>query len=69
MGLVSTDSNGNLVYPSRYYAMGNYSKFVRPGYKMIDNSDGNTFSAYDAGSNTLVLVTNQCFIQQYERDL
>ncbi|GCE09884.1 hypothetical protein KDAU_72130 [Dictyobacter aurantiacus] len=56
-GLASTDSNGNIIYPSRYYAMGNYSKFVRPGYKMIENSDSNTFSAYDAGSQTLVLVS------------
>ncbi|GCE30216.1 hypothetical protein KDA_57000 [Dictyobacter alpinus] len=56
-GLASTDSSGNITYPSRYYALGNYSKFVRPGYKMIGNSDGNTFSAYDAGSQTLVLVT------------
>ena len=56
-GLASTDSSGNITYPSRYYAMGNYSKFIRPGYRMIGNSDSNTFSAYDAGSNTLVLVT------------
>lgn len=55
-GLASTDSNGNIIYPSRYYGFGNYTKFIRPGYKMIGNSDGSTFSAYDAGSRTLVLV-------------
>ncbi len=56
-GLAYSDNSGNISYPSRYYGLGNYTKFVRPGYKMIGNNDGNTFSAYDAGSNTLVLVT------------
>ncbi len=55
-GLASTDSSGNIIYPSRFYGFGNYTKFVRPGYRMIGNSDSSTFSAYDAGSNTLVLV-------------
>ncbi|GHO46881.1 RICIN domain-containing protein [Ktedonospora formicarum] len=55
-GLAATDSSGNIIYPARYYGFGNYSKFVRPGYQMIGNSDSNTFSAYDAASKTLVLV-------------
>jgi hypothetical protein len=49
-GLAYMDSNNTISYPTRYYAMGNYSEFVRPGYKMIGNSDTNTFTAYDAGS-------------------
>jgi O-glycosyl hydrolase len=56
-GLAYRDSNNNISYPSRYYAMGNYSKFVREGYMMIGNNDANTFSAYNASSHTLVLVT------------
>jgi hypothetical protein len=56
-GLAYMDSNNTISYPTRYYAMGNYSEFVRPGYKMIGNSDTNTFTAYDAGSQTLVIVT------------
>jgi O-glycosyl hydrolase len=55
-GLAFMDGNNNISYPSRYYAMGNYSEFVHPGYVMIGNSDPNTFSAYDAGSHTLVIV-------------
>ena len=55
-GLAYMDSNNNVSYPTRYYAMGNYSEFVHPGYVMIDNSDPNTFTAYDAGSQTLVIV-------------
>ena len=51
------NSNGAISYPSRYYAMGNYSEFVRPGTVMIGNSDASTFTTYDAGSHTLVIVT------------
>lgn len=59
-GLVWTDissgGNGTLTFPSRYYVMGNYSKFIRPGYRMIQNTDPNTFTAYDPGTQSLVIV-------------
>ncbi|MBO0794450.1 MAG: RICIN domain-containing protein [Ktedonobacteraceae bacterium] len=56
-GLAYRGSDNSITYPSRYYAMGNYSKFVRPGYKMIGNNDANnTFTAYDARSHKLVIV-------------
>jgi O-glycosyl hydrolase len=41
----------------KYYVMGNYSKFIRPGYKIIGMSDANTLAAYDAASGKIVLVT------------
>ncbi|WP_440111585.1 RICIN domain-containing protein [Paenibacillus sp. QZ-Y1] len=41
----------------KYYVMGNYSKFIRPGYKIIGMSDANTLAAYDADSGKVVLVT------------
>ncbi|MEV6849298.1 glycoside hydrolase, partial [Actinoplanes sp. NPDC051411] len=60
-GLVCTDIGPNsaevITKPKRYYAMGNYSEFVRPGYRMIEDSDPNTFTAYDEESGSLVLVT------------
>jgi O-glycosyl hydrolase len=55
-GLAYRDSNNTISYPSRYYAMGNYSKFLRPGYTMIGNSDANTFTAYNASTHSLVIV-------------
>jgi len=55
--LANIDSSGNISYPSRYYALGNYSKFVHPGYQMIGNSDANSFTAYDASTQSLVIVT------------
>ncbi|MGG1672224.1 hypothetical protein ACIFOE_16555, partial [Paenibacillus sp. NRS-1783] len=33
-----------------YYVVGNYSKFIRPGYKIIGMSNANTLAAYDASS-------------------
>jgi len=56
-GLAYRNSNNTLSYPSRYYAMGNYSKFVREGSLMIGNNDANSFTSYNASTHTLVLVT------------
>ncbi|MEA5457078.1 glycoside hydrolase [Sinomonas sp. JGH33] len=53
----SSGSNQAVTFPLRYYAMGNYSEFVRPGYRMIRNSDPSTFTAWDQGSKKLVIVT------------
>jgi O-glycosyl hydrolase len=41
----------------KYYVMGNYSKFIRPGYQFIAINDANSLAAYDASSGTLVIVT------------
>ncbi len=56
-GLAYRDSNNNITYPSRYYAMGNYSKFVREGYQVIGNNDANTLTAYNASTKTLAIVS------------
>ncbi len=53
---IAPGGTGALTFPSRYYALGNYSEFVHPGYRMIGNSDGNTFTAYDPASRTAVIV-------------
>jgi O-glycosyl hydrolase len=56
-GLAYQGPNETISYPSRYYAMGNYSKYVREGSVMLGNSDANSFTAYNAGSQTLTIVT------------
>jgi O-glycosyl hydrolase len=62
-GLISLDDPGHLtsdcryVCTKRYYAMANYSRFIRPGYQIIGSGDPNTLAAYDLSSGTLVLVT------------
>ncbi len=61
-GLVCTNiepsgpAPAGITFPKRYYVMGNYSKFVRPGYRMVADSDPDTFAAYDDKSSTLVIV-------------
>lgn len=56
-GLASLTGDNTIVYPPRYYAMGNYSKYIREGSQMLGNSDPNSFTAYDASTRTLVIVT------------
>lgn len=41
----------------KFYVMGQYSKYVRPGYRMMAISDPNSLAAYDVRSKTLVIVT------------
>ncbi|TDX81019.1 O-glycosyl hydrolase [Rathayibacter sp. PhB151] len=59
-GLVYADyaasGSGELTFPKRYYAMGQYSKFLRPGSVMIADTDPSTMTAYDFGSGKLVAV-------------
>ncbi len=56
-GLAYRDSNNNISYPARYYAMGNYSKYISQGSQMLGNSDANSFTAYNASTQTLTVVT------------
>jgi O-glycosyl hydrolase len=56
-GLAYRAPDNTISYLPRYYAMGNYSKYVLPGYQMIGNSDANSFTAYDSSSHTLAIVT------------
>lgn len=41
----------------KFYVMGQYSKYIRPGCRMMAISDRNSLAAYDAKSKTLVIVT------------
>jgi O-glycosyl hydrolase len=56
-GLAYRDANNNISYPTRYYAMGNYSKFVREGDIVIGNSDAKSLTAYDPNTHSLIIVT------------
>ncbi len=58
LAYASSATNPTITYPERYYAMGNYSKFVRPGYTIIGNtsSASDTLTAYDPSTSTLVIV-------------
>ncbi|MCM3626121.1 hypothetical protein M3194_01910 [Paenibacillus glycanilyticus] len=63
-GMLITDLNnkagGDLSQYStnkKYYAMAQFSRFIRPGYDMIDIRDDNSVAAYDSTGNKLVIVT------------
>lgn len=51
-----TGPNGYIV-TKKYYAMGNYSKYIKQGYKIISINNGKSLAAYDAVSQKLVIVT------------
>lgn len=40
----------------QYYTYGQFSKFIKPGYKLIDIGDNNSIAAYDKDSMNLVIV-------------
>ena len=53
------DGSGDTSYTIRqkFYVIGQFSKFIRPGYQIINNAgDNNTITAYDPVSQTLVIV-------------
>ena len=56
-GNLSASSSQHVTYPARFWVMGNYSKYVRPGATVIGSSDTNTLAAYNRGDSTLTLVT------------
>ncbi len=58
-GLLHADMAGSSQTYSttkKYYAMGNYSKFIRPGYQIIASGDSRAIAAYSPSTSTLVLV-------------
>ncbi|WP_152393187.1 RICIN domain-containing protein [Paenibacillus guangzhouensis] len=62
-GMIETDlndANNNNFTPNvkqKFWSMAQWSKFIRPGYKMIDIQDGDSIAAYDTASQKLVIVT------------
>ena len=49
----------------KYYVMGNYSKFVRPGYKIISIGNNQSLAAYSEANQQLVIVsTNNTYTAQ-----
>lgn len=41
----------------KYYVIGNYSKFIRRGYRIINIDDENSLAAWDRKTHTLAIVT------------
>ncbi|MFK0287015.1 glycoside hydrolase [Streptomyces sp. NPDC090499] len=57
----ATNGNQTLYFTKRYYALGQYSKFVKPGsvaHNVTGAPDGVEVSAYDSGGKWVVVVNN-----------
>lgn len=52
------NGNGNTAYTvnKKFYVLGQFSKFIRPGCQIIHVDDNNSLAAYDPTNQTLVIV-------------
>ncbi|QNF28725.1 glycoside hydrolase [Metabacillus elymi] len=61
-GLIQVDfdpadfENVKIYKNKKYYAMGNYSKFIRPGYQVINSNSSDTLAAINKDDNSVVVV-------------
>lgn len=53
---VANHDTDEILLTKKYYAMGQFSKFIRPGYQLLA-VDGNTVAAYTADKKSVVIVT------------
>lgn len=53
---VADHRTGELILTKKYYTFGQYTRFIRPGYTIIDSGDENTVAAYDKKTGKAVLV-------------
>lgn len=53
--LFANHNTKQIIKSKKYYAYGQYSKYIRPGYTLIGSSD-DTVAAYDTKSKTVVVV-------------
>lgn len=70
-GLAVADHNEKKIYlTKKYYAYGQYSRYIRPGYTFL-TMPGDNVAAYDTKTGTLVLVIDntESGNQRYEIDL
>lgn len=56
-------------YNKKYYTMGNYSKFIRPGYRIINSDNSDTLAAIDPNSDTAVVVYRNESTSELELDI
>ncbi len=58
-GLIHVPFNGDGIdhtITRSYYALGHYSRFIRPGSVLVGTDNANALAAYDPSSHTLVIV-------------
>jgi O-glycosyl hydrolase len=56
-GLIHANwDTGAWEYTKKYYVMGNYSKFIRPGYRIINTNQADTVAAMNTSGQQLIIV-------------
>lgn len=50
------DPNQTYTVAKQFYGYGNFTKFIRPGYRLIESGDSQTLAAYDPVGKKVVLV-------------
>ncbi|MBT2700394.1 RICIN domain-containing protein [Bacillus sp. ISL-40] len=69
-GLIQVDfaakdfSNFKIYKNKKYYAVGNYSKFIRPGDQFINTNNQNTLAAIDTKDDSVVVVYTNSSAEQ-----
>jgi len=53
----SRNPDGPISPNKKFYVMSQFSRFIRPGFKILDAGDTNSLAAYDAANHRLVLVS------------
>jgi len=53
---VADHDNDKIILTKKYYAYGQFSRYIRPGYTIIANDNADVLAAYDKDSKTLVIV-------------
>ncbi len=55
---VADHDNNEIILTQKYYAFGQFTRYIRPGYKIISGSE-NSVAAYDPeGKKLVIVVTN-----------
>jgi O-glycosyl hydrolase len=57
-------SNFKIYKNKKYYAVGNYSKFIRPGDQIINSNNTNTLAAIDKNDDSVVVVYTNSSAEQ-----
>ena len=56
-GLEQLPGNNRVIYNKEYFAMMQFTKYIRPGSIILRNSDSSSVSAYDPSTRRLAIVT------------
>lgn len=68
---VADIDNNDILLTQKYYAFGQFTRYIRPGYTIISTNNSKSLAAYDKKSKTLVVVAinTKAAAEKYNFDL